>query len=331
MILICYGTRPEFIKIKPIIDKMEGIIPFKTLFTGQHKHIIDDFKPDYELTIHNGGNRLDSVLTSGMNIDENIFKDITYILVQGDTTSVLSLALSAFHRNIKVIHLEAGLRTYDFDNPYPEEANRQIVSRITDIHLCPTELNKTNLIEEKTKGDKHVVGNTVLDNLLQYKHKCVYKNIVLVTLHRRENHDIICDWFQKINKLAIDNKDVEFILPVHPNPHVNKHANLLTNVNVIEPLKHSDLLEILVKCKFVISDSGGLQEESSFLNKKIIVCRETTERPEGIETGHLHLCPRPDELITHFNKINNDFIINQPCPYGDGRSTEKIIKILNLI
>lgn len=331
MILICYGTRPEYIKVKPIIEGIKGTFPFKTLFTGQHEHIIQsEYKPDYILDIPCGNNRLDSVLVSGMNVDNDIFENVTHVLVQGDTTSVLSLAIASFHRGIKVIHLEAGLRTYDFKNPYPEEANRQMVSRITDIHLCPTEHSRQNLVNEKTKGDKYVVGNTVLDNLLHYKDKCVYSNIVLVTLHRRENHTIISDWFREINSLAKDNTDVEFILPIHPNPEVHKHSHLLTDVNVTDPLKHSDLLDVLVKCKFVISDSGGLQEESSFLNKKIIVCRETTERPEGIESGHLHLCNEPDQLSKYFNKINSDYTICKPCPYGDGKSAEKIINIIEL-
>jgi UDP-N-acetylglucosamine 2-epimerase len=328
MILICYGTRPEFIKIKPVIEGIKGIIPFKTLFTGQHKHIIQsEYKPDYSLEIPEGNNRLDSVLISGMNIDSSIFENVTHVLVQGDTTSVLSLAMASFHRGLKVIHLEAGLRTYDFENPFPEEANRQLVSRITDIHLCPTELNKQNLIDEKNKGDKFVVGNTVLDNLKQYKEKCTYGNKVLITLHRRENHEEIELWFKAINDIATEYKDLEFILPIHPNPNVQKHKDILTNVNVIEPLAHNELLDLLCECRFVISDSGGLQEECSFLNKKVIVCRKITERPESINT-HSFMCKSPDLLEGLVIIINNDYEVDEPCPYGDGNSVEKIIEVL---
>ncbi len=331
MILICYGTRPEFIKVKPIIEAIKGIIPFKSLFTGQHKHIIpSEYKPDYSLEIPEGENRLDSILMSGMNIKQDIFKGITHVLIQGDTTSVLSIALSSFHRGLKVIHLEAGLRTYDFENPFPEEANRQLVSRITDIHLCPTELNYNNLIEEKTKGEKFVVGNTVLDNLKEYKDKCVYGKKVLITLHRRENHINIESWFSQINYISELFSELEFILPIHPNPNVQKYKHILTNVNVIEPLPHNELLDLLCEVKFVISDSGGLQEECSFLNKKVIVCRKVTERPESIDI-HSFMCDTPNDLLGLVTHINSHYEVYEPCPYGDGNAVKKIVEILKEI
>lgn len=326
MILIAYGTRPEFIKIKPIIDKIKGKIKFKTVFTGQHKDIIKStYKPDFELEIKDGINRLDSVLQSGMNQD--IFDNITHVLVQGDTTSVLSLTLASYHRKIKIIHLEAGLRTYDFENPYPEEGNRQLVSRIADIHLCPTELNKQNLIDEKTRGDIFVVGNTVLDNLVDYRDKCTYSNKVLITLHRRENHDIIDQFFNILSDIATNNTNLEFIIPLHPNPMVQKHKHLLKNITIIDPLPHNELVDLLTQCKFVISDSGGLQEECSFLNKKVIVCRKITERPESIDT-HSFMCIKPEDLYDLVDQINNNFIVNEPCPYGDGKSVDKIFNII---
>ncbi len=331
-ILIGYGTRPEFIKIKPLIDKLKGVIDFKTVFTGQHIHIIDkDYQPDYSLSIPEGVNRLDSVLMSGLNNDE-IFKDITHVLVQGDTSSALSLALAGFHREIKIIHLEAGLRTYDFENPYPEEINRQLIARIADINFCPTDLNKMWLEQEYVKGKIYVVGNTGLDSLVEWKSKCEYTNKILVTLHRRENHNIIDKWFTKINKLAKENKDLEFIFPLHPNPNVQKWKHLLTDVTVIDPLPHNKLLELLVKAKLVISDSGGLQEECSFLNKKIIVCREKTERRESVEYTSI-MCENPVNLKHRFNWVNKNYNIDvygsaQVCPYGDGQSSDKIVKIL---
>ena len=203
-----------------------------------------------------------------------------------------------------------------------------MISRISDVNLCPTELSKNNLISEKVNGICHVVGNTVLDNLLEYKSKCEYTNKVLVTLHRRENHHWMSEWFIELNNIAKQNPDLEFILPIHPNPNVQKHRDLLTHVNVIEPLNHSELLELLVKVKFVISDSGGLQEEGSFFNKKVIVCRKTTERPEGIDTGHLYMCESPKELSVLFEFINKDYTVNSECPYGDGKSSKKISKLL---
>ncbi len=328
MILFCYGTRPEFIKIKPLIDKfIENSIKFKTLFTGQHLDIIDKkYKPDYKIKIPNLNNRLDSILSSGINLKDEFFNGIDYVLIQGDTTSALSMSLFSFHRKIKTIYLEAGLRTYDFENPFPEEMNRQLISRISDINLCPTKLNKNNLENENVKGKNFVVGNTVLDNLVKYKDKCEYGNKVLITLHRRENHKNIEKWFEVLSDIAKNNSDLEFILPIHPNPNVKKYKNLLKNVKVIEPLNHEKLLELLIKCKFVITDSGGIQEECSFLNKKVIVCRKITERPESIGI-HSFMCDDPDKLYNLVDEIKKDFEVNKDCPYGNGNSSERILEI----
>lgn len=331
MILVVYGTRPEFIKVKPLIDELTNEnIPFKTLFTGQHKDLVT-FKADFNLDMVNyTNNRLDNIINNCTFIPDKWFEVIKYVLVQGDTTSVLGLALTAFNRQIKVIHLEAGLRTYDNKNPYPEEMNRQIVSRIADINLCPTHNNRLNLEEERVMGKSYVVGNTGLDNLLKYKSDCSYSNNILVTLHRRENHDKIDEWFNTINQLAIDNPEYEFILPSHPNPNVKKHISILTNVNVIDPLPHEELIKMLIKCSLVITDSGGLQEECSFFNKKCLVCRETTERPESLNMTSF-LIDKPNKLKKAFNYHIDTKIVNFECPFGDGNASNKIVKILKKI
>jgi UDP-N-acetylglucosamine 2-epimerase (non-hydrolysing) len=328
MILLTYGTRPEWIKIKPLIEEMEKQnIPFKILFTGQHNNISNG-KFDYYLSFFDyGKNRLDNIIMNCMNIPEAFFNGITYILVQGDTTSVTGLALSSLHRQIPLIHLEAGLRTYNNENPYPEENNRKIVSSIAKIHLCPTEYNKKNLENEKVIGDIYVVGNTGLDNIKSYKEKCTYGDTVLVTLHRRENHDKINLWFEEINNLAIKHSEIKFILPIHPNPNVQKHKELLTNVEVCEPLTHTELMDILINVKLVITDSGGLQEECSFLNKKCLVCRETTERPESIDFTSF-IIKNPKSLKDLFDKHIYDYEVSYNSPFGDGHSSEKIINIL---
>jgi UDP-N-acetylglucosamine 2-epimerase (non-hydrolysing) len=325
MILICYGTRPEHIKISPLLKEMDGIIPYKTLFTGQHTDLVKNVNFNHTLTIKDGKNRLDSVVQSCMDLDDDIFKNITHILVQGDTVSAYSLALTAFHRGIKIIHLEAGLRTYDFQNPYPEEAYRQCISRISDINLCPTENNKNNLEKENINGDIVVVGNTVLDNLLGKTTS--YNDTVLVTMHRRENHINMSEWFEKINQLAIDNTDLKFEIPLHPNPNVSKHKNLLTHVKVIEPLNYNDMVHKISKCRFLISDSGGIQEESSFLNKKVIVCRKITERPESVGK-HSFMCGEPKDLKGLFYSLKDNYEVDLECPYGDGRSSERIVNYL---
>ena len=327
-VLLTYGTRPEYLKIKPLIEEFKNeLIPFKTLFTGQHKDIVT-IQADYNLEmIDYDGNRLDSVIKNCLSIPEEYFKDITHVLIQGDTTSVLGIALTAYHRRIKIIHLEAGLRTYDRDNPFPEEANRQLVSRIADIHLCPTRNNLNNLIHEGVGGDKFIVGNTGLDNLLHFKKQCEYTNKVLVTLHRRENHDKIEEWFTEINKLAKDNPELDFILPIHPNPNVRKYKDILKHVVVVEPLKHDDLLDMLTKTKLVITDSGGLQEECSFFNKKCLVCRKITERPESIESTSF-LVKTPNDLSNIFYKHIQNYEVSNICPFGEGNSSKKIVNIL---
>jgi len=333
MILLTYGTRPEYIKIKPLIDVFNKYnYQYRVLFTGQHKDLLKSTVVDYRVDILEGTNRLDSIIESVMNV-EYIWNNITHVLVQGDTTSVLAVALAAFHRNIKVIHLEAGLRTYDNQNPYPEEQNRRLVSQITDIHLCPTELSMQNLINEKILGDKYVVGNTVLDNLLSWKEKVnPSSNSVLITMHRRENHFWMNEWFEEINKIAKKYDYLTFIFPVHPNPNVQRHKDLIDapNVKLIEPVSHDKLLEILVNSRLVITDSGGIQEECSFFNKICLTCRKITERPEAIGQSTV-MVKSPQELSKLFDKYVIDFYINYECPFGDGKSAEKIYEILKKI
>ena len=323
MILFCFGTRPEWLKIKPLIKVLDN---YQLLFTGQHPDLLKDLKVDYKITIKDNPNRLDQLISDCLlQFPEG---DFDSVLVQGDTASAFACAVAAFNKKKKIYYLEAGLRSYNLNHPYPEEGYRQMIARLADVNFCPTELSKKNLLDERVGGECHVVGNTALDNLISYKPKCEYTNKVLVTLHRRENHHLMDRWFTEVNKLASNNLDLEFVLPIHPNPNVLKHKHLLSHVNIVDPLSHSALLNLLVKCKIVISDSGGLQEEGSFLNKKVIVCRKTTERPEAIETGHLQLCPKPEELSFIFEKINKNYIINSHCPYGDGKSSFKIKDII---
>tara|TARA_B100001758_G_C18349406_1_gene578959 strand:- start:345 stop:1340 length:996 start_codon:yes stop_codon:yes gene_type:complete len=327
MILLSFGTRPEWIKIKPLLEKLNESIPYRLLFTGQHTDLLSDIKspvPIINLKITDGGNRLDSIVQSVMNC-EHIFEQVDAVLVQGDTTSAFSIALACFHRKIKVIHLEAGLRTYDKAQPYPEEFNRQAISRIADIHLCPTDTSKQYLVDEKTQGTIEVVGNTVLDNLVGIETE--YSNKVIVTMHRRENHHNMSEWFSEISKIAKSNSDLEFIIPLHPNPNVRKHKSLLEGVKVVGPMEYDEFISLLAKSKLVITDSGGLQEETSFLGKKCIVCRKKTERMEGV--GHFaHICQKPSDLSSLFEQVITDYEISGPSPYGDGNSSERILEIL---
>ena len=323
-ILLCFGTRPEWLKIKPLIKLMDRS-KYKLLFTGQHPDLLKDVEVDYQINMNQNDNRLDSIISDCMIQFPN--GDYGGVLVQGDTGSAFGCALAAFNRQLKIYYLEAGLRSGDLKHPYPEEGYRQMIASIADVNLTPTKLSAQNLKDEKVHGEIYVVGNSVLDNLVTYGEPTM-ENIILITLHRRENHHWMDKWFEEIEKLATKYSDYTFVLPIHPNPNVKKHRGILKNVTVVDPLEHHHLINTLIKSNLIISDSGGLQEEGSFFNKKVIVCRKTTERPEGIDTGHLHLCYEPKELSELFGKLIENPYISEPCPYGDGYTSEKVLKIL---
>ena len=323
-ILLCFGTRPEWLKIKPLIKLMDRS-EYKLLFTGQHIDLLKDVEVDYQINMTTTFNRLDSIISDCMfQFPEGDFKGV---LVQGDTGSAFGCALAAFNRGIRIYYLEAGLRSGDLKHPYPEEGYRQMIARIADVNFAPTELSAQNLRDERVHGEIYVVGNSVLDNLTQVANPTM-ENIILITLHRRENHHWMDRWFTEIEKLAVEYPQYEFVLPIHPNPNVKKHRGILKNVTVVEPLEHRHLINTLIKSNLIISDSGGLQEEGSFFNKKVIVCRKTTERPEGIETGHLHLCDTPEDLSELFGKLEENPYISTTCPYGDGHTSERVLEIL---
>jgi UDP-N-acetylglucosamine 2-epimerase (non-hydrolysing) len=325
VILLCFGTRPEWLKIKPVIQKLNRS-QYRLLFTGQHPDLLKDLDVDHRIQINQSNNRLDQLISDC--IIQFPDGDFDSVLVQGDTASAFACALAAFNRQLKIYYLESGLRSYDMRHPYPEEAYRQMISRIADVNFCPTSLSKTNLEQERVNGTIHITGNTALDNLVELKNECEYLDKVLITLHRRENHFWLDQWFLELEKLAKENPTIEFILPIHPNPNVQKHRHLLEKVKVIDPLPHEDLLSILVKCKLVISDSGGIQEEGSFFNKKVIVCRKATERPEAIYTNHLYLCDSPNHLKDIFYSLLTNHHINNECPYGDGYAAKKVLQII---
>lgn len=325
-ILVCLGTRPEWLKVKPLLRLMQKA-EYDVLFTGQHPDLLEDVTFDFRCSVENRLNRLDDIIISCMaNFPKGSYD---YVLVQGDTGSALGCALAAHHRKIEVIHLEAGLRTYDLDNPYPEESYRQMISRIAKINLCPTRLSFENLLHEKVSGEKFIVGNTVLDNLTDWKGRARYGGDVLITMHRRENHAILEEWFNALNAVSERFDDLNFTLPIHPNPNVQRFRPILSpRINVIEALDHAGFLEKLVGCRFAITDSGGIQEEAAFFNKKVLVCRKTTERPEGIATGHAIMCHAPHDLMLHVERVVEDYMIDAECPYGDGRASEKILEII---
>lgn len=326
MILICFGTRPEWLKIKPLLKYLKNYTIF---FTGQHDDLLKIELNDYkdrilESKIHvRGKSRLNNIISSIL--DSFPTDNFESVLVQGDTASAFACALAGFNHGSKVIYLESGLRSFNLKHPFPEEGYRQMISRLSDINLCPTGLSLNNLEKENVPGKNYIVGNTVLDNLNELKANAVYENLVLITLHRRENLPIINHWLDQIFNIAQNNSHINFKIIEHPNNKINLPK--IKNLKKIEPLNHFDFLKLLIKTKLLITDSGGLQEEGSFFNKKIIVCRQVTERPEGIDSGHIFMCENPQELEFKFMQLIKNFEINSPSPYGDGKSSEKIAKI----
>lgn len=333
MLIVAYGTRPEWIKIKPLIEELDkrGDIPYKLLFTGQHTDLLPkDARYDYkmEMTDYRDENRLDQIIVSVL--DEFRFINLDYnnvkFLVQGDTTTAFAIALAAFHRKIPVIHLEAGMRSQNNQSPYPEEFNRRAISIIAETHLCPTNYEANWLRKENITGDIHVVGNTVLDNIVRISISCE-KNI-LITLHRRENHAKLKEWFKAIDQLAEKYSDYDFIFPMHPNPEVQKHRHLLKHVKVTGPMEHEGFVDLLANCSAVITDSGGVQEEACFFGKKIFSLRSQKET-ERIDSNTLYV-NNPQELVDWFFHEEKDWEEWKyyQCPYGNGYASKLIYKIL---
>ena len=325
---IFYGTRPEYLKLKNII-KLIPINKRDVIFTGQHDELLKGNFFTKRININNKNkkkNRLNYLISQLLTkINLNIYDSV---IIQGDTATTFAIAIVAFNLKKKIIYVESGLRSFDFFNPFPEEGYRQMVSRISNINFAPTKLSKRNLENEDVKGKIIVTGNTGLDNLITLKKKSYYSNIVLITIHRRENISILSEWFNVINEIAKSHKDVDFIFPIHANPEILKFKKILKNVKVVNHLSHEKLISYLVKSKLVITDSGGIQEEAAYLNKKVIVCRKTTERPEGIKSGHLFLCNKPNNLKKMTSRLIKDYKVKNECPYGDGKSSKRIVHYL---
>jgi UDP-N-acetylglucosamine 2-epimerase (non-hydrolysing) len=333
--MFCFGTRPEVIKLAPLINKSKNQHIVKTVFTGQHQSLFEDVKdlidtPDYCLNVPTSRslNTLCSLIFSQLpTILEKERPDI--LIVQGDTSTVFASSVSAFHMKIPIGHVEAGYRTYDVLSPFPEEFNRQSVSKIASFNWCPTTRAAINLANEGITSNVWITGNTVIDFLVEhYSFPTTTSNNVIVTLHRRENFSLLPLLYNHINTLAEEHPYLNFIFTVHPNPSVSECLHLLSSPNIqkVPPFKYRDFLYILSKCKCILTDSGGIQEEAGFFKKKVLICRQNTERPEGIEAGFCKLMSQnlKQDFQWALQKITNDFI----NPYGDGTASEQIIKTL---
>ena len=367
-ILFVFGTRPEAIKMAPVIKafKDEKIFDTKVCVTGQHRQMLDqvldifDIKPDYDLNIMERGQDLFDITANVLSGMKNVLSEYSpdLVLVHGDTSTTSATAIAAFYQKIKVGHVEAGLRTGNIYSPWPEEVNRQISGVIANYHFAPTSTSMENLLKEnKNKENILVTGNTVIDALFlvldkiekdaklkntilksisdQYKFNSD-KKIILVTGHRRENFgEGFTNICKALKKIADNNHDVDIVYPVHLNPNVQKPVkNILSNsknIYLINPLSYENFIYLMSKSYFIITDSGGVQEEAPSLGKPVLVLRNTTERPEALEAGTVKL------VGTNFEAIVNEsqkFLDDEKeykkmskahNPYGDGSASKRIV------
>ena len=367
-ILVVFGTRPEGIKLAPIIEGLSSRTDVlqRVCVTGQHRHMLDQvldtfaIKPDYDLDLMTESQSPTQVSAAALGKLEPILKveRPDWLVVQGDTTTAAAAALAAFYGEIPVAHVEAGLRTGDKKRPFPEELNRKIVGSIADLHFCPTLTAKRNLLSEGVPESAIVVtGNTVIDALNRIivgtrpsgiaallgdaGHHGPYGNplLVLVTTHRRENFgaplENIC---VAVRRLARSHSHLRVIFPVHFNPVVTSTVNALlqglNNVNLIEPLDYPSLVHLMHACHLILTDSGGIQEEAPALARPVLVMREVTERPEGVEAGVARLVGTDVErIVSETQRLIEDRgeymkMAKAINPYGDGQASTRIIHSL---
>ncbi|MEW4468815.1 UDP-N-acetylglucosamine 2-epimerase (non-hydrolyzing) [Parasphingorhabdus sp. JC815] len=367
-IMSIFGTRPEGIKMAPVVKALEADSRFESFVcvTGQHAEMLDQVNalfgitPDADLKIMKAGQGLTHITTAVLNGMVTVLADVQpdYVLVHGDTTTSTAAALAAFYAGVRVGHVEAGLRTHNLLSPWPEEANRQITGRLTNLHFAPTAVSRDNLLKENTPASTiHITGNTVIDALLLVKDRLnqdsklnaelagqfpfldTSKKLILVTGHRRENHnggiERVCEALATISQ----RDDVQIVYPLHLNPKVKQAAEKVlagvNNVFLIDPLPYLPFVWMLNASHIVVTDSGGLQEEAPSLGKPVLVTRDTTERPEAVDAGTVKLVGTDSaELVANVTNLLDDEKLYQQMsvahnPYGDGKAAERIIEILS--
>ena len=354
-----FGTRPEAIKMAPLIKKMEEDNRFQSIVvvTAQHRQMLDQvldifkIKPDYDLNIMKDGQTLSEITTRVMKELNAVFMQIRpdIVLVHGDTTTTFAASIAAFYHQIPIGHVEAGLRTWNKLSPFPEEMNRQVTDVLADLYFAPTEKSKENLIKENHPENAiFVTGNTAID-AMNYTISNHYSNellerlkgkkIVLVTMHRRENLGIPMEnVFRAINRIVEKYKDVEILFPIHKNPKVRQIAQKILieseQIHLIEPLDVVDFQNFAKRSFLIMTDSGGVQEEAPSLGVPVLVLRDTTERPEGVEAGTLKLAGTDEEsvFIAANTLLSDDKeykkMLKASNPYGDGHASERILEVL---
>lgn len=358
-VLVAFGTRPEAIKMCPLVLELKKSKKLQCVVcvTGQHqqmlKQVLDIFQivPEYDLSIMKEKQTLSDVTSSILIKMTDILElekpDI--VLVHGDTSSAYATALSCFYKQIPVGHVEAGLRTYDLTSPFPEEFNRQSISIISSYHFAPTERARDNLLREgKSNNSIFVTGNTAIDALIttvkeHYQHPELDwvedKKLILITAHRRENLGLpMRNMFRAIKRVLDENEDVKAIYPIHKNPVVREAANEILGdterIHIIEPLDVFDFHNFLKRSYLILTDSGGIQEEAPSLGKPVLVMRNTTERPEGLAAGTLRLVGTEElpiyEATTQLLRDEKAYseMSMASNPYGDGFASKRIVEIL---
>lgn len=357
-VFVVVGTRPEAIKMAPLYKCLRATpgIDARLVSTGQHRQMLDqvfewfDLKPDSDLGLMKPNQTLASVISGGVaGLDELIVRDKPdVVLAQGDTTTVMAAALAAFGREVPFGHIEAGLRTYSLSQPFPEEGFRQMTSRITSYHYAPTDRAAQCLRDERVAGSIHMVGNTVIDALLQTAAgkarlpeglQLNRPRLVLITGHRRENiGHRFNDAFGAIATLASRFPDTDFVYPVHLNPNVRGAAlNILSgleNVKLIEPVPYPAMVALMQRATVILTDSGGIQEEAPTFKVPVLVMRDHTERQEAVEAGAAKLVgAEPDRIVSEVSNLleNEDArraMMVDRNPFGDGASSERIRDLL---
>lgn len=358
-IMVVFGTRPEAIKMCPVVKELKTRKNIRTIVcvSGQHRQMLDqvletfDVIPDYDLSIMKETQTLFDVtcriLEEIKGILEKEKPDI--VLVHGDTTTTFSTALACFYLQIPIGHVEAGLRTYNMTTPYPEEFNRQAVGIVAAYHFAPTEQAKENLLREgKSENSIFVTGNTAIDALKttvrdNYKHPelewAAGSRLILITAHRRENlEEPMKNMFRAIRRVLDEHPDVKAVYPIHLNPIVRETANEIfrdeERIHMIEPLDVIDFHNLMAQSYLILTDSGGIQEEAPSFGKPVLVMRDSTERPEGIAAGTLRLVGTDEEVIyKNFKLLLEDDEEYQKMshasnPYGDGMASRRIVEIL---
>lgn len=366
--LIVFGTRPEAIKMAPLVQKFLKNKNFETkvCVTAQHREMLDqvleffEIVPDFDLDLMRPNQNLYSLTATIIENMKPVLDEVKpdYVYVHGDTTTSMAVGIAAFYSGAKICHVEAGLRTFDRQYPFPEEFNRQLTGKIADYHFSPTELSKSNLLNENTKEENILVtGNTVIDALLygiekvnsaNFKDEEIEnlktvldfnKRIILVTGHRRENHgEGLINICSALKTIAENHPEIQVVYPVHLNPNVvgpvNELLNGIENIHLVSPLAYPAFIWLMEKSYLIITDSGGIQEEAPSLGKPVLVTRTTTERPEAVDEGTVllvgtdsaRIVAETEKLLNNTEYYNAMSLLHNP--YGDGKTSERIVNFI---